>query len=123
MLTEQGILQALEAGKALASAVDLDLGPTVVVSPMGRAQQTLECVREELRKSEASKDFETVEIVPDIREIELFEWCVRFVCSCFLFRKRVFQRRNTAAGACCGYPLPRYGEENKLFQLMWFQIS
>lgn len=74
ILTEQGISQALEAGKALASAVDLDLGPAVVVSPMGRAQQTLECVREELRKGEASKDFETVEIVPDIREIELFEW-------------------------------------------------
>lgn len=74
ILTEQGILQALEAGKTLASAVDLDLGPTVIVSPMGRARQTLECVREELRKSETSKDFETVEVVPDIREIELFEW-------------------------------------------------
>lgn len=74
ILTEEGISQALEAGKTLASYADLDLGPTVVVSPMGRAQQTLECVRQELRKSEISKDFETVEIVPDIREIELFEW-------------------------------------------------
>lgn len=72
ILTEQGILQALEAGKTLASTVDLDLGPTVIVSPMGRAQQTLACVREELCKGE--RDFETVEIVPNIREIELFEW-------------------------------------------------
>lgn len=62
----------MEAGKTLATAVDLDLGPTVIVSPMGRAQQTLACLREELEKSE--KDFDTVEIVKDIREIELFEW-------------------------------------------------
>ena len=72
ILTEQGILQALEAGKMLASTVDLDLGPTVIVSPMGRAQQTLACVREEL--CEGEKGIKTVEIVPNIREIELFEW-------------------------------------------------
>lgn len=72
ILTEEGILQALEAGRTLASTIDLDLGPTVVVSPMGRAQQTLACVREELEKTK--RDFETVEVVNDIREIELFEW-------------------------------------------------
>lgn len=72
ILTEEGILQALETGKRLASAVDLDLGPTVIVSPMGRARQTLACVREEMKKEE--RDFKRVEIVPDIREIELFEW-------------------------------------------------
>lgn len=65
-------MQALEAGRTLASTVDLDLGPTVIVSSMGRAQQTLACVREELVKTH--RDFETVEIVPDIREIELLEW-------------------------------------------------
>ena len=72
VLTKKGISQAVEAGKILASAEDLELGPTVIVSPMNRAQQTLECVREELQH--ANRDFEAVEIVRDIREIELFEW-------------------------------------------------
>ncbi|CAM9614797.1 unnamed protein product [Discosporangium mesarthrocarpum] len=71
-LTEQGVSQALEAGKALASFPGLDLGSTVVVSPMRRAQQTLDCVREEMKR--VGKDFSTVEVVTDIREIELFEW-------------------------------------------------
>lgn len=72
VLTEMGISQAVEAGKTLALAEDLELGPTVVVSPMTRARQTLDCVREQLLT--AQRDFETVEIVRDIREIELFEW-------------------------------------------------
>ncbi|CAM9161791.1 unnamed protein product [Choristocarpus tenellus] len=71
-LTDQGTSQAVEAGKNLASLPDLDLGSTVVVSPMRRAQQTLACVRDELKL--VGKDFSNVEIVPSIREIELFEW-------------------------------------------------
>lgn len=72
VLTDNGIAQAQEAGKILASRSDLEFGPTVLVSPMGRAQQTLACLREELKK--CSKDFKSMEVVPDIREIELFEW-------------------------------------------------
>lgn len=74
MLTEKGIEQAIAAGKTLASNLDLKLGPTAVVSSMGRAQQTLACVREEFRKSGEGRDFERVEVVHNIREIELHEW-------------------------------------------------
>lgn len=74
VLTDVGIDQAVDVGKTLASRADLNLGPTVIVSPMGRAQQTLSCVRDEFRNGGNSKDFEKVEVVHDIREIELHEW-------------------------------------------------
>lgn len=77
VLTDKGIAQAIDTGNALAaSAAEMDLGTTVIVSPMNRAQQTLECVREQLRKGSNSRDFERVEVVPSIREIELHEWRV-----------------------------------------------
>lgn len=74
VLTKLGIEQAVDAGRTLASRADLNLGPTAIVSSMGRAQQTLACVRDEFRKSGNSKDFEKVEVVHNIREIELHEW-------------------------------------------------
>lgn len=74
VLTEKGIEQAVAAGKTLASTLDLNLGPTAIVSSMGRAQQTLGCVRDEFRKSDGSRDFERVQVLHNIREIELHEW-------------------------------------------------
>lgn len=68
MLTERGQQQAADVGQFLAKEeFSSILGSCVVVSPMKRAQQTLD-------KIVLSRPFNTVITVPEVREVELWEW-------------------------------------------------